>query len=66
MVLTTGAQIGMAGPAGAIKAGTQVFTYTGHPDSYTVPADVDRVTVVASGATAATATAGIDITDCGS
>jgi len=49
MVLTTAAQIGMASPAGATKARTQVFKYTGHPESYTVPADVDAVTVVASG-----------------
>ena len=49
LVLTIGAQIGMAGPAGATKLPTQVFTYTGHPESYTVPTDVDSITVVANG-----------------
>ncbi len=45
--------IGPAGAAGAKSAAavhsTQVFTYTGHPEAYTVPNDVDSVTVLASG-----------------
>ncbi len=49
MVLTTGALVGTASPAGAATLPTQVFKFTGHPESYSVPADVDSVTVVASG-----------------
>jgi hypothetical protein len=54
MVLATATLIGPARPAGAApthtaKLSTQVFKYTGHPESYTVPNDVDSVTVVASG-----------------
>ena len=49
MVLTTATLIATAGPAGATKLPTQVFTYTGHPESYTVPADIDSINVVASG-----------------
>lgn len=49
LVLSAAAVIGTAGPAGATRLPTQVFKYTGHPESYTVPADVDSITVVASG-----------------
>ncbi|HEX3841687.1 MAG TPA: hypothetical protein VHU85_12900 [Acidimicrobiales bacterium] len=49
MLVTSAGVIGLAGPVGAVKLSTQVFKYTGHPESYTVPANVDSVTVVASG-----------------
>ncbi|HEX3460897.1 MAG TPA: hypothetical protein VHT49_08325 [Acidimicrobiales bacterium] len=49
MLVTSTGVIGLAGPAGAATLSTQVFKYTGHPESYTVPANVDSVTVVASG-----------------
>ncbi len=46
--LITAVVVGV-GPAAAAAAPTQVFHYTGHPESYTVPNDVDAVTIVASG-----------------
>lgn len=42
---------GHVAAAGAIQreAATQVFNFTGHPESYSVPDDVDAVAIVASG-----------------